>query len=58
MPRSPAGSFTPAVASPPDTEIPASRFRQGRTSLPFPPLSETLRDRPGRRCSGLPLFVL
>jgi hypothetical protein len=36
MPGSPARSFTPTVASPPDTEIPTSHFRQGRTSPPFP----------------------
>jgi hypothetical protein len=58
MPRSPARSFTSAVASPPDIEIPTSHFRQGRTSPPFPPLSEALRGRWGRRCSGPPLFVL
>ncbi len=44
--------------SPPDIEIPTSHFRQGRTSPPFPPLSEALRGRWGRRCSGPPLFVL
>jgi hypothetical protein len=55
-PGSPARSFTPAVASPPDTEIPASHFRQGRTSPPFPALSEALRDGSGG-CSGSPLLV-
>jgi hypothetical protein len=47
MPRSPARLFTSAVAGPPDTEIPAGHFRQGRTSPPFPALSEPLRDRFG-----------
>jgi hypothetical protein len=40
----------------PDTEIATSHFRQGRTSPPFPTLSEALRDRSGR-CSGPPLSV-
>jgi hypothetical protein len=40
----------------PDTEIATSRFRQGRTSPPFPALSEALRDGSGG-CSGSPLLV-
>ena len=36
MPGSPARSFTSTVASPPDTEIATSHFRQGRTSPLFP----------------------
>ncbi len=40
----------------PDTEIATSHFRQGRTSPPFPALSEALRDGSGR-CSGPPLLV-
>jgi hypothetical protein len=58
MPRSPARAFTSKVASPPDTEIAASHFRQGRTSPPFPALSEPLRDRSDRRCSGPAVVVL
>ncbi len=36
----------------PDTEIPASHFRQGRTCPPFPFSAGRLRDRSGRRCPG------
>lgn len=36
MPRPPARSVASTVAILPGTEIPASHFRQGRTSPPFP----------------------
>jgi hypothetical protein len=34
MPRSPAKALTSTVASPADTEIPTSHFRQGQAALP------------------------
>jgi hypothetical protein len=52
MPRSPARSFTSTVASPPDTEIPASHFRKATKRGGHPMRSDI---RPGSVVPGYSL---
>jgi hypothetical protein len=56
MPGSPAKSLTSTVASPPDTEIPASHFRQGakETVIPRVLTSDQTVCSPTTRCRIAP----